>query len=1768
MGNIHKPAPRRALRRLLLAAAALVLFVFLWAGAAGAEDDVIEISSYKDLKTQALLTTDDAGNQNFEGKTLRLMADIQVPTITDSSSDEEIAYATCIFGSEEHPFKGTFDGNGHTITGLYYKEVWNEPKADTGLFAATDGAVIKNLTIEKADIESDMRGGIVVGYANDTLFDNVNVKNSALSVAAADNVLLIGTDLGIRGGGIAGQIVGSVMYNCEVNNCWIRANNTSAVAALAGKPLTLGGLVGCAEGSTIEYCRVIGDTPYDESAPTGTAAADGRGKTLVKIYYDVAVGAVGGNTLYVGGIAGRIWSSENGEGNKGTAIIDCFSTAQMDYYCATYVSVLGVNVGHIGGVTAEVWDDNCTITRCHYAGKATSYQYNALLVIPIIQHDVNVSGVADMWQGEEDAARRNIYGSFFKISLNGGNKNAMTTLGDGLTGEISSNGNFGPWSDTLYVDRAAWETFDFDFTGTTARTSDYDARANVEAHSNKWVMDHELGIPVHGSSVAATFDFPGAGKVEIDDTGLVQTQVTTDDPYSFAVQGVYANEQSITMRLVRNSGYRLSGWYRIPDILDDGAPQSHSYFRRLYDAWTTIPAVPVWGDAGGTSVSVTNPVAVTDKYTPTNTDGQPVKWQDNDLFVARVQALVEFYNYNNTLVDLTTDAEKPTSDDNWYFYEEPLPAVQPTEFPDGATLLGWTTCAPDAWGANYTYAATSASTLQDLKNSGEFYQAGEAVTKTMKLYPVYAGIASNAITEFEGYQYDASGAVVDEGQRNRANRQGVGTTSALVDLDGGPENASITLTVAGENGADFPDGYRFLGWYEDGHCVSREQNPTLTGVDLTAEHVYQARFEYRVQYEVYCDADGSEYNPADIYATIWHTYQQPFQNISGPSFYRLQFSYWGTSDDYQDDQGNAYTGNIIAPVKVYACYESEADPYNYSLDVLNDFPGAGQLTPSSEYLGFVSVEVKTAPNYKFMGWSMESEYRLAGFPKENELPPQDEFVLFAEAHYVFWGHYTANINCHDIGGGLSKTVTRQYEQLLFAAEDTYTYPYYLHKDDQTRLVHAFQAMPTDESMKKDGYVFLGWVDGDGLVNADGTLTKEGSWLWDRQADTDEFLTSDPARALLYRLDESTAKVYSAMDLYPVYAKYDITYTTNFAQQGITDTETYNVPASPTETSRTTEADGVYSVSFTVNNDETPVLKNDPSAGNYIVVSVELVNNGTGERTTLTPNADGSYTAGSLLAGTSYTVVANYKPIVVLYHLGGESGDELHPELRQMGDELGKSPAPQNTAARVGSQYVFLGWTAQAPDAGVFHKVQIADAPALVSEDTLVNAPMELWPVYVQAVQVCSNIDTQLQQAGQAPAEVRRLFIPNINIASGTLLAQENVTANGQAYAFVGWYSGYVSESEQGTFLTASSEYTLGGQKLYEAGVTYTAVYQEAYRVTYHGDDEGETVYTVMVTQSEERAFMQTVEVPGADGSTTQVTTPIDAQAFADVQNVLGVNQLFREWQWVDENGACHRWEEFCNEKITQNMDLYPVTLEVTAAAKGDSLQTTYRDSASTAPIDQTKLEVKIGLGTSKEGDDTTINSVTTLVMSEYAQDEITVSVQEKAYKPGDAGMTAEPTPMSSIPVTLMLRKNADLTQTDSAASRRYGTLSTNGEGNALFRLTGSLSVTKQLAADTTARPGDAFLVGLTLGTDAQTLCLRAGETMTVSDVPYGLAWQVQENEQWAWRYQASIDPKAGQLTSYHDTAAVNVTNTMDNEKWFDANASIRNVFGVGATAAP
>ena len=61
------------------------------------------------------------------------------------------------FGNKEHPFKGVFDGQNHAVEGLNYDKDAFDPERDTGFFAETNGATIKNFLVKDANVW-DYRG--------------------------------------------------------------------------------------------------------------------------------------------------------------------------------------------------------------------------------------------------------------------------------------------------------------------------------------------------------------------------------------------------------------------------------------------------------------------------------------------------------------------------------------------------------------------------------------------------------------------------------------------------------------------------------------------------------------------------------------------------------------------------------------------------------------------------------------------------------------------------------------------------------------------------------------------------------------------------------------------------------------------------------------------------------------------------------------------------------------------------------------------------------------------------------------------------------------------------------------------------------------------------------------------------------------------------------------------------------------------------------------------------------------------------------------------------------------------------------------------------------------------------------------------------------------------------------------------------------------------------------------------------------------------------
>lgn len=158
---------------------------------------------------------------------------------------------------------------------------------------------------------------------------------------------------------------------------------------------------------------------------------------------------------------------------------------------------------------------------------------------------------------------------------------------------------------------------------------------------------------------------------------------------------------------------------------------------------------------------------------------------------------------------------------------------------------------------------------------------------------------------------------------------------------------------------------------------------------------------------------------------------------------------------------------------------------------------------------------------------------------------------------------------------------------------------------------------------------------------------------------------------------------------------------------------------------------------------------------------------------------------------------------------------------------------------------------------------------MVNTNTVVNAPMELYPVYrASAVIVQSNIDANLDN----PDSVRSLSRTDSGdqISLEVRATAEVVGKDGTKYDFVGWSRDYESDSKY-TLMTEDDKYPLEGSEPFK-GATYTAVYKVTpYKVRYHSVD-GAVIFTATVDSGDERAqdgkpgFVYTVDVPKMDES--------------------------------------------------------------------------------------------------------------------------------------------------------------------------------------------------------------------------------------------------------------------------------------------------------------
>lgn len=236
-------------------------------------------------------------------------------------------------------YKGIFDGNGYSISGLYVNrdeataDVNSRFKSSIGLFGYHDG-VTKNLGI----LDSYMRGnyciGGICGYNDGGTIQNCY---SAATVC---------------GDSYIGGICGRSRSNSIIENCY----NAGYVY---GATRSIGGICGD-NYSTIESCYNIGIIEGNFMVGGIVGVSSGSGNTIwIKDCYNR--GNVIGDTIDIGGIGGYIGSS---------LVENCYSQATVSG---------NTNVGGICGNSNKVDFQNAYYDSNLYTGDAFGYSEDATI---------------------------------------------------------------------------------------------------------------------------------------------------------------------------------------------------------------------------------------------------------------------------------------------------------------------------------------------------------------------------------------------------------------------------------------------------------------------------------------------------------------------------------------------------------------------------------------------------------------------------------------------------------------------------------------------------------------------------------------------------------------------------------------------------------------------------------------------------------------------------------------------------------------------------------------------------------------------------------------------------------------------------------------------------------------------------------------------------------------------------------------------------------------------------------------------------------------------------------------------------------------------------------------------------------------------------------------------------------------------------------------------------------------------------------------------
>lgn len=360
-------------------------------------EDTFYISTFKGLQEWV------KSSSGWDGGNCVLLSDIYMPEPEEGGSN---------WTTPDGTFHATFDGKGHTISGLTI----NSSSGDCGFLSSNKG-IIQNINFKDVAITSNESCGVITGENNGTIQSCtvyiVTISNTYTDATIYEGIggiagYNIGTitdchtivegNISTSGGLPAGGIAGSNGTGGTISDCYsiiqdegkIHSENErsggiagysngviigshSIVNGNISNLFQAGGIAGGSYGE-IKGCYSIINGSISGSEYVGGITGQYGSDTKVTACYSIINGSFDGDTVNVGGVCGGSLSSGN--------ISACYWTGNAEK---------GVGTGDDSGKTIKVeengWTDAMNAMNTALAGSGYKYELNAFAdkdTIPLV----------------------------------------------------------------------------------------------------------------------------------------------------------------------------------------------------------------------------------------------------------------------------------------------------------------------------------------------------------------------------------------------------------------------------------------------------------------------------------------------------------------------------------------------------------------------------------------------------------------------------------------------------------------------------------------------------------------------------------------------------------------------------------------------------------------------------------------------------------------------------------------------------------------------------------------------------------------------------------------------------------------------------------------------------------------------------------------------------------------------------------------------------------------------------------------------------------------------------------------------------------------------------------------------------------------------------------------------------------------------------------------------------------------------------------------